>query len=52
MEKVAEKKTYDVIKMSDYPYLFRGFLFHFSSHLPNFYDVTFTVTFQDIGIIE
>ena len=33
-------QPYDDIKMRNYPSLFRGFLSHFSSQLPHFYDVT------------
>ena len=29
--------------MSDYPSLFRGFLSHFSSHIPHFYEVTWLI---------
>ena len=37
----SKKSACDVIKMRDYPSLFfRGFLSHFSSHIPHFYDVT------------
>ena len=36
-------KPCDVIKIRDYPPLFRGFLSQFSSHLPLFYDVTWLI---------
>ena len=41
--KCLKNQACDVIKMSDYPSLFRGFLSHFPSHLPNFYDVTYLI---------
>ena len=41
--KVSQKSACDVIKMRNYPSLFRGFLSHFSEHLPHFYDVTYLI---------
>ena len=44
ISKVSGQVTCDVIKMLNYPFLFlRGFLFQFSSHLSNFYDVPWLI---------
>ena len=42
-QSVLKNQSCDVIKMRNYPSLFMGFLFHFSSHFPNFYHVTWLI---------
>ena len=43
LQSVSKSQPCDVIKIKDNPSLFAGFLSHFSSHLPPFYDVTWLI---------